>query len=315
MNIVILDGYTTNPGDISWGLFEQLGDLTVYDYTAEEEICERVKDADIIISNKTVFSRETLKKIARAKYIGLISTGYNVVDVQAAADYGITVTNAPGYSTDAVAQHTFALLLEMTNAVGLHNAAVHAGEWSDDRRFCFWRSPLHELAGKTLGIIGFGSIGSKVAEIARAFSMNVIYTSRTDKHSDFARFVSADELFKTSDIISLHCPLTDDTKEIINAETLSKMKDTAYIINTARGGLINANDLFAALKSGKIAGAACDVMLHEPPEDTDPLIPLSNFTVTPHIAWAAKETRIRLIDIAAKNLISYLNGSPINKVN
>ena len=315
MNIVILDGYTTNPGDISWGLFEQLGDLTVYDYTAEEEICERVKDADIIISNKTVFSRETLKKIARAKYIGLISTGYNVVDVQAAADYGITVTNAPGYSTDAVAQHTFALLLEMTNAVGLHNAAVHAGEWSDDRRFCFWRSPLHELAGKTLGIIGFGSIGSKVAEIARAFSMNVIYTSRTDKHSDFARFVSADELFKTSDIISLHCPLTDDTKEIINAETLSKMKDTAYIINTARGGLINADDLFAALKSGKIAGAACDVMLHEPPEDTDPLIPLSNFTVTPHIAWAAKETRIRLIDIAAKNLISYLNGSPINKVN
>ena len=315
MNIVILDGYTTNPGDISWGLFEQLGDLTVYDYTAEEEICERVKDADIIISNKTVFSRETLKKITRAKYIGLISTGYNVVDVQAAADYGITVTNAPGYSTDAVAQHTFALLLEMTNAVGLHNAAVHAGEWSDDRRFCFWRSPLHELAGKTLGIIGFGSIGSKVAEIARAFSMNVIYTSRTDKHSDFARFVSADELFKTSDIISLHCPLTDDTKEIINAETLSKMKDTAYIINTARGGLINADDLFAALKSGKIAGAACDVMLHEPPEDTDPLIPLSNFTVTPHIAWAAKETRIRLIDIAAKNLISYLNGSPINKVN
>lgn len=315
MNIVILDGYTTNPGDISWGAFEQLGDLTVYDYTDEEEICERVKDADIIISNKTVFSRETLKKITRAKYIGLISTGYNVVDVQAAADYGITVTNAPGYSTDAVAQHTFALLLEMTNAVGLHNAAVHAGEWSDDRRFCFWRSPLHELAEKTLGIIGFGSIGSKVAEIARAFSMNVIYTSRTDKNSGFARFVSADELFKTSDIISLHCPLTDDTKEIINAETLSKMKNTAYIINTARGGLINADDLFTALKYGKIAGAACDVMLHEPPEDNDPLISLQNFTVTPHIAWAAKETRIRLIDIAAKNLTAYLNGAPINKVN
>lgn len=315
MKIVILDGYTTNPGDISWGQFEQLGDLTVYDYTAEDEICARVKDADIIISNKTVFSRETLKKITRAKYIGLISTGYNVVDVQAAADYGITVTNAPGYSTEAVAQHTFALLLEMTNAVGLHNSAVHAGEWSDDRKFCFWRSPLHELAGKTLGIIGFGSIGAKVAEIARAFSMNVIYTSRSDKHSDFARFVSADELFKTSDVISLHCPLTDDTKEMINAETLSKMKKTAYIVNTARGGLINANDLYNALTSGKIAGAACDVMLHEPPEDNDPLISLSNFTVTPHIAWAAKETRIRLIDIAAKNLISYLNGSPINKVN
>ena len=312
MKITILDGYTCNPGDLSWAPFEKYGEVEAFDYTRRADVIDRCNSADIIISNKTVFTREILQQITRPKYIGLISTGYNVVDVKAAAELGITVTFVPTYGTEAVAQHTFALILELSNHIALHADAVTAGQWRDYRKFCFWNTPLFELKGKTLGIIGYGRIGRETAKIARAFNMNVIFYSHRDMGEQPDRQVDLDTLLKKSDIVSLHCPLNDETTGIINAENLKKMKSTAWLINTARGPSVVDKDLADALNGGIIAGAGLDVCTKEPPEEDNPLLTAKNCIMTPHIAWAARETRERLISLAADNLGSYLSGNPVN---
>lgn len=312
MKITILDGYTCNPGDLSWAPFEKYGEVEAFDYTRRADVIDRCNAADIIISNKTVFTRDILQQITRPKYIGLISTGYNVVDVKAAAELGITVTFVPTYGTEAVAQHTFALILELSNHVALHADAVTAGQWRDYRKFCFWNTPLFELKGKTLGIIGYGRIGRETAKIARAFNMNVIFYSHRDMGEQPDRQVDLDKLLKKSDIVSLHCPLNDETTGIINAENLKKMKSTAWLINTARGPSVVDKDLADALNNGVIAGAGLDVCTKEPPEEDNPLLTAKNCIMTPHIAWAARETRERLISLAADNLGSYLSGNPVN---
>lgn len=312
MKITILDGYTCNPGDLSWAPFEKYGEVEAFDYTRRADVIDRCNSADIIISNKTVFTREILQQITRPKYIGLISTGYNVVDVKAAAELGITVTFVPTYGTEAVAQHTFALILELSNHIALHADAVTAGQWRDYRKFCFWNTPLFELKGKTLGIIGYGRIGRETAKIARAFNMNVIFYSHRDMGEQPDRQVDLDTLLEKSDIVSLHCPLNDETTGIINAENLKKMKSTAWLINTARGPSVVDKDLADALNGGIIAGAGLDVCTKEPPEEDNPLLTAKNCIMTPHIAWAARETRERLISLAADNLGSYLSGNPVN---
>ena len=301
-----------NPGDLSWAPFEKYGEVEAFDYTRRADVIDRCNSADIIISNKTVFTREILQQITRPKYIGLISTGYNVVDVKAAAELGITVTFVPTYGTEAVAQHTFALILELSNHIALHADAVTAGQWRDYRKFCFWNTPLFELKGKTLGIIGYGRIGRETAKIARAFNMNVIFYSHRDMGEQPDRQVDLDTLLKKSDIVSLHCPLNDETTGIINAENLKKMKSTAWLINTARGPSVVDKDLADALNNGVIAGAGLDVCTKEPPEEDNPLLTAKNCIMTPHIAWAARETRERLISLAADNLGSYLSGNPVN---
>ena len=312
MKITILDGYTCNPGDLSWAPFEKYGEVEAFDYTRRADVIDRCNSADIIISNKTVFTREILQQITRPKYIGLISTGYNVVDVKAAAELGITVTFVPTYGTEAVAQHTFALILELSNHIALHADAVTAGQWRDYRKFCCWNTPLFGLKGKTLGIIGYGRIGRETAKIARAFNMNVIFYSHRDMGEQPDRQVDLDTLLKESDIVSLHCPLNDETTGIINAENLKKMKSTAWLINTARGPSVVDKDLADALNGGIIAGAGLDVCTKEPPEENNPLLTAKNCIMTPHIAWAARETRERLISLAADNLGSYLSGNPVN---
>ena len=312
MKITILDGYTCNPGDLSWAPFEKYGEVEAFDYTRRADVIDRCNSADIIISNKTVFTREILQQITRPKYIGLISTGYNVVDVKAAAELGITVTFVPTYGTEAVAQHTFALILELSNHIALQAVAVTAGQWRDYRKFCFWNTPLFELKGKTLGIIGYGRIGRETAKIARAFNMNVIFYSHRDMGEQPDRQVDLDTLLEKSDIVSLHCPLNEETTGIINAENLKKMKSTAWLINTARGPSVVDKDLADALNNGVIAGAGLDVCTKEPPEEDNPLLTAKNCIMTPHIAWAARETRERLISLAADNLGSYLSGNPVN---
>ena len=312
MKITILDGYTCNPGDLSWAPFEKYGEVEAFDYTRRADVIDRCNSADIIISNKTVFTREILQQITRPKYIGLISTGYNVVDVKAAAELGITVTFVPTYGTEAVAQHTFALILELSNHIALHADAVTAGQWRDYRKFCFWNTPLFELKGKILGIIGYGRIGRETAKIARAFNMNVIFYSHRDMGEQPDRQVDLDTLLEKSDIVSLHCPLNEETTGIINAENLKKMKSTAWLINTARGPSVVDKDLADALNNGVIAGAGLDVCTKEPPEEDNPLLTAKNCIMTPHIAWAARETRERLISLAADNLGSYLSGNPVN---
>jgi len=313
MNIVILDGYTTNPGDLPFTEFKKMGNLTVYDYTPDELTIERCKGADIIIGNKTNLPKEVLENIS-AKYIGLFSTGYNVVDIETASKLGITVCNVPAYSTNAVAQHTFALILELYNHVGLHSALVRDGKWSDPEKFCFWDKPLYELTGKTLGVIGMGSIGQKTAEIASAFGMKVIFANRSKK--DYLPYpqVSLDELYKTADIISLHCPLTPETTGMIDKNAIDKMKKNAIIINTSRGPAINEQDLADSLNSGRIMGAGVDVLSTEPPKEDNPLLTAKNCLITPHIAWAAHETRERCLGIAVQNVKNYLNGTPTNVV-
>jgi glycerate dehydrogenase len=318
MKIVVLDGYTLNPGDLSWSRLENLGELVVYDRTPDEKIAERLKDVDIVFTNKTVLTEETLKSFPKIKYIGVLATGYNVVDIDAARDLGIKVTNVPTYGTDAVAQFVFALLLELCHHVGAHNEAVQEGAWSRSPDFCFWLHPLVELKGKTMGIIGFGRIGRRTAEIAEAFGMKVLaFDLYADKKLETGnlKIVELDELLRRSDIISLHCPLTPDTKHIINKDTIGRMKDEVMIINTARGPLINEHDLAESLKCGKVSGAALDVLSIEPPEPGNSLLGLNNCIITPHIAWAPRESRARLMDIAVNNLESYLSGKPVNVVN
>lgn len=318
MKIVILDAYTSNPGDLSWEKFEELGELFVYDRTPREKVVERCRDAEIVLDNKVVLDRETLSQLPKLKYIGILATGFNIIDVAAAKELGITVCNVPTYSTSAVAQLTFALILEMYNRVSVHNDAVHSGEWASCKDFCFQKTPLIELAGKTIGIVGFGKIGQEVAKIADAFSMNILCAVHSPKpqpaYKNF-RFVSLDELAHESDIISFHCPLTQETTGTVDKEFISKMKKNAVIINTARGPIINETALAEALDSGKIAGAAVDVLSCEPPKADNPLLKCKNCIITPHIAWAGYETRVRLLDVVYSNLKAFIGGEPVNVVN
>lgn len=318
MNIVILDAYTSNPGDLSWEKFEALGNLTVYDYTPNDKIIERCIDADIIIDNKVFITREIIEQLPKLKYIGLLSTGFNVIDTAAAKEHGIPVCNVPTYSTSAVAQLTFALILETYNQVGLHSSAVHSGEWDSCRDFCFWKTPLIELSGKTIGIIGFGKIGNEVAKIADAFGMNILCYVPREKplpcYKNF-RFVSLDELSAESDIVSLHCPLTPETTGMINKDFISKMKKSAIVINTSRGPAVDEKALADAINSGRIFGAGVDVLSTEPPKKDNPLLSCKRCFITPHIAWAGYETRIRLLDVVYNNLKAFLDGNPINVVN
>lgn len=311
MKIVVLDGYAANPGDLSWAPFEQLGELVVYDRTAPEDVAARLDGAAMALTNKTVLTRELMAGAKDLKYVGVLATGYNVVDVAAARELGITVCNIPAYSTDSVAQMVFALLLEICQHVGDHSRAVHAGRWTACKDFCFWDSPLIELAGKTMGIVGYGRIGKKVAEIARCFGMKVVAWTRTPRDPEC---VSLDELLKVSDIISLHCPLFPETQNLINRESIAKMKDGVIIINTSRGPVVNDADLAEALKSGKVYAAACDVAGVEPIPADNPLLGLENMIFTPHIAWATYEARARLMDIAVENVKAFLKGNPINVV-
>ena len=323
MEIVVLDGYTLNPGDLSWKGFEDLGNLTVYDRTSYDVndidlIVQRSKNADAIIINKTPISRKVLDKLPNLKYIGLLATGYNVVDIDAAKEKGITVTNVPTYGTDSVAQMTFALLLELTNNVGIHNAAVKAGKWSKSPDWCFWESPLIQLSGKTLGIIGYGRIGQSVGKIAQAFGMKVLATAnnpRKELENKDMKYVELDELLGNSEFISLHCPLNDETKDIINKKSIEKMKSNVMIINTSRGGLIVEDDLADALNRERIAGAALDVVSVEPIKPDNPLLKAKNCILTPHISWAPIESRERLMNIAVNNLVEYSKGQAVNVVN
>jgi glycerate dehydrogenase len=312
LKIVILDGYTENPGDLSWEGFEKLGELKVYDRTPADKIIDRIGDADIVYTNKTPISRETLAACPSVKFIGVLATGYNVVDVAAAKERGIPVANIPTYGTAAVAQMTMALLLEVCHHVGAHSESVFAGEWTESPDFCYWKYPLIELAGKTMGIIGYGRIGRAAGDMAKAFGMEVIAYDSFVKADES---VSLDELFTRADVISLHCPLFPETEGIINSESIAKMKDSVIIINTSRGPLINEQDLADALNGGKVYAAAVDVVSAEPIKADNPLLKAKNCIITPHIAWAPKESRQRLMDIAVENLSSFLAGSPINIVN
>lgn len=317
MKIVVLDGYTENPGDLSWKELEALGELTVYDRTPENLILERIKDAEIVITNKTPITDEMLESCRKIKYIGMLATGYNVVDVDAAKSKGIPVCNIPTYGTAAVAQMVFALLLEICQHVGAHSASVKSGDWSKNLDWCYWNYPLIELNGKTLGIIGFGRIGQATAKIAAAMGMKVVaydeHPSETGKQ--YGEYVSLDELLKQSDVISLHCPLFPSTERIINKENIGKMKDGVIIINTSRGALVDEQDLADALKSGKVYAAGLDVVSTEPIKEDNPLLNCPNSFITPHIAWAPKESRQRLMDIAVDNVKKFLEGVPQNVVN
>lgn len=318
MKIVVLDGYTLNPGDLSWKEMEKFGDLTVYDRTPADQILERIGDAGIVYTNKTPLTKEIFENSPNIKFVGVLATGYNIVDIEAAKEKNIPVANIPTYGTYSVAQMTFALLLELCQHVQTHSDAVHRGDWSKSNDFCFWNFPLIELAGKTLGIIGFGRIGQQAAGIAEAFGMKVLAYDRyqgSRENSAVFRWAELDELLKKSDMVSLHCPLFPETKGIINKENLKKMKKTAFIINTSRGPLIKDQDLADALNEGRIAGAGLDVLSVEPPKGDNPLFSAKNCLITPHISWATKEARARLMDIAVQNLEAFINGRPVNVVN
>lgn len=318
MKIVVLDGCAANSGDISWDSLAQYGELTVYDRTDDADVIARIGDAELITTNKTVIDRHAMESCPKLKYIGVLATGYNVVDLDAAKEHGIVVTNVPAYSTDAVAQFTFALLLELANQVGVHNSSVKDGGWVRSKDFSYSVMPTMELYGKTMGIIGYGSIGHRVADIAHAFGMKVLVSSRTEKklpEGGWIRWVSREELFAEADVISIHCPLFPETKGMINRETIGLMKRTTLVINTARGGCIVEQDLADALNSGRIAGAAVDVVSQEPMKEDNPLLTAKNIIITPHIAWAPREVRQRLLQIAGDNMGAFLTGHPINVVN
>lgn len=316
MKIVVLDGYALNPGDLSWKGFQELGECTIYDRTPPALIIERARGAAIAITNKVVFNKEIIGQLPQLKYIGVLATGFNVVDTVAARDAGIVVTNIPAYSTASVAQMVFAHILNFTQNIGVHAQSVSAGEWSASADFAYWKTPQVELAGKTLGIIGFGQIGQAVAKIALAFGMRVIFTNRSKKKTEIeAVQVDLDILLQESDFVSVNCPLTDENKGFINKETIGKMKPTAFLVNTGRGPLVNENDLADALNSGRIAGAGLDVLSVEPARFENPLPAAKNCFITPHIAWATFEARNRLTQIAASNLKSFIDGCPVNVVN
>ena len=320
MKIVILDGYCLNPGDLSWSGFEALGEVTVYDRTpldGEDEIVRRIGDSEIVLTNKTPITRAVLDRCPQVRYIGVLATGYNVVDITAAREKNIPVCNVPGYGTAAVAQMTVALLLEICCQVGHHDRAVHDGRWSKCRDYCFWDGTLTELAGKTMGIIGYGSIGQATGEIARVLGMTVVATGPHPwgEGERPAPYVSLEELLGCSDVVSLHCPLFPETKGIINRDSIAKMKNGAILLNTSRGPLLVEQDVADALNSGKLRAAAIDVAEVEPIPAESPLLTAKNCVITPHIAWAPLEARQRLMDIAVGNLRGFLAGAPENVVN
>lgn len=317
MNIVVLDAYSVNPGDLSWEGLEALGNVTLYDRTPRELIIERAADAEIILTNKVPMDGETIAVLPKLKYIGVLATGFNIVDLAAASQRGIVVTNIPSYSTDSVAQMVFALLLAITNRVEHYTQEVHEGHWCKSLDFCYWNTPLPELAGKNFGIYGFGHIGQAVARIALAFGMKVITaTSKSpDKLPQGVEKVSLDQLFELSDVLSLHCPLNDDTRGMVNAGRLSMMKPSAILINTSRGPVIDEDALAKALRDGTIAAAGLDVLSTEPPCSKNPLIGAPNCFITPHLAWASLEARQRLVKIATDNVDQFLHNTPVNVVN
>lgn len=316
MKIVVLDGYTENPGDLSWKELESLGELTVYDRTLAEHVAERIKEADAIFVNKCLITKEIIAASPKLKYIGVLATGYNVVDVEAAKSFGVTVTNIPAYGTQAVAQFAIALLLEICGHVGHHSQAVAQGRWTSCPDWCFWDYPLIELAGKTIGIIGFGRIGMAVGRIAKALDMEVLAADPNPCSAgrEIAGYVETDEIFSKSDVISLHCPLFPDTQGIICSGSIAKMKDGVIIINNSRGQLINEQDLADALNSGKVYAAGLDVVSAEPIAANNPLLSARNCLITPHISWASKESRTRLMNVAVENLRKFIAGTPQNVV-
>lgn len=316
MRLAILDAFTANPGDLSWAGLEALADAVFYDRTPASLVIERAKDCEIILTNKTVLSGETIRALPKLKYIGVLATGFNVVDIQAARERGITVTNVPGYSTPSVAQTVFALLLELTHRVGHHARTVREGRWSRCADFCYWDGALVELEGLTMGIFGYGAIGGAVARIALAMGMKVAAYRRNWPEEPLPGVgkVRREDLFSRSDVLTLHCPLTEDTRELIDAASLQEMKREAFLINTARGPLVNEAELAGALNSGRIAGAGLDVLSSEPPKPDNPLLSAKNCVITPHIAWASRAARGRLIDTATGNVVAFLDGRPVNVV-
>lgn len=318
MNIVVLDGYTLNPGDLSWDGLTALGHATIYDRTPPELIVERAAEADIVLTNKTPMTASTLERLSKLRYIGVLATGYNIVDTDAARLRGIPVTNVPTYGTHSVAQFVFAMLLELCHHVGRHDAAVKAGEWTSSADFCFTKSPLVELSGKTIGLIGLGKIGAQTARIASAMDMRVVAVGsgrRAPAPVEGVEWVGLEELLRQSDIVSLHCPLTPETAGMISKERLAWMKPSAFLINTSRGPLIAEQDLADALNEGRIAGAALDVLSVEPPSADNPLLSARNCIITPHIAWATKEARARLMETAVDNVRSFIDGQIVHAVN
>ncbi|HML37426.1 MAG TPA: D-2-hydroxyacid dehydrogenase [Bacillota bacterium] len=318
MKIVILDGYTINPGDLSWSRLEKYGELTVYERTPGDLIAPRIGDAEVVMTSKCILSADVLSRCPNVKWIGVLATGFNMVDLEYASSRDIPVTNIPAYSTDSVAQLTFSLLLEICNHAGLHSDSVQSGQWQTSKDFCYTLTPQMELSGKTFGVVGFGNIGRRVAKIAEALGMKVLIASHypdPEFATDDISFTSLDGLFSDADVISLHCPLTEDKKGFINSDSISRMKDGVILLNTSRGPLINEEDLAQALKSGKVHAAGLDVLSVEPPKDGNPLMGIPNCLITPHIAWITREARTRLIDTAAVNLESWLAGGNINRVN
>jgi len=318
MKIVVLDGYPLNSGDLSWEGFKRLGEVVIYDRTPIDKIIEHAKGAEVVITNKVPIGETEISNLPSLKYIGVIATGYNIIDIEAAMKKQIVVTNVPGYSTASVVQLTFALLLELCLNVQRHSDSVRDGKWAQSPDFSFWDYPLIELSGKTIGIIGFGTIGQQVADVATAFGMNILGNSRrqTDQsHRENFKWMDIPELLEKSDVVSLHCPLTPETEGLINRESLKNMKSSAFLINTARGPIINDQDLADALNNGIIGGAGIDVLSVEPPEKDNPLFKAKNCLITPHIAWATIEARTRVMNIAVDNLSSFINGKSENIVN
>jgi glycerate dehydrogenase len=317
VNIVVLDGYTLNPGDLNWADLEALGPTTVYDRTPAAETTLRAADCGIVLTNKTLLSREVIQRLPRLRYIGVLATGYNVVDIDAARQRGVLVCNVPDYATPSVVQMVFGHLLNLTLRVADHGRGVAAGRWSRSDDFCYWDSPLVELAGLTMGIVGFGRIGRATAAVAQAIGMSVLAhdAAQPSSEPEGVRFVALEELFRRSDVVSLHCPLTPATHGLVNAERLALMKPSAYLINTGRGPLVDETALAEALNTGRIAGAGLDVLSTEPPPADSPLLTAKNCCITPHIAWATRAARQRLLDIAVANLRAFLAGTPQNVVN
>lgn len=318
MKIVVLDGYVLNPGDLSWDAVKKYGEVEIYDRTPAELVTERIGDADAVLTNKCVLNREVLESCKNLKFAGTLATGYNNIDVKAAKEMGIIVSNVPAYGTNAVAQFTFALLLEICNQVALHNASVRAGEWTQNIDWCYWKTPLMELAGKTIGIIGFGRIGQKVAEIAVAFGMNVLAYDEyqnPDLETEKIHYAPLDTVLKQADVITLHCPLFDSNVGMINKGTIAKMKDGVIILNAARGPLVNEADLYEAINVGKVYFAGMDVVSTEQIQPDNPMLKTEHAFLTPHIAWAPRETRARMMEIVAGNLEGFVAGKPVNVVN
>ncbi|MDQ6813836.1 MAG: D-2-hydroxyacid dehydrogenase [Bacteroidota bacterium] len=318
MNIVILDGYTLNPGDLSWDELKKLGNVTIYDRTPVDKVVERAEGAEVVFTNKTPVTEEAINSLPSLKFIGVLATGYNIVNTEAAKAKGITVSNVPGYGTASVVQMTFALLLELCLHVQKHSDSVRAGKWATSADWCFWDYPLVELSGKTIGILGFGNIGQKVGDVATAFGMNILANSRSQTDQSNRRnfkWAEVQELLSQSDVVSIHCPLLAETRGLINKNSLQSMKSTSFLLNTSRGPIIVDEDLANALNNNVIAGAGIDVLSNEPPSKDNPLFSAKNCIITPHISWATKESRVRLMNTTVSNLLAFIDGKPVNVVN